>query len=104
MHRSDGDRHQSAPASARPTVAQTERPGLDRLDVLGAWSLGATAFGEGHFLAFMQVVEADALNVRRMKEEILFGSGLDESETLVRQFLNAAFGHCCATREILLGD
>jgi hypothetical protein len=41
----------------------------------------------------MQVVETDALKARRVEKQVFFAVGLDEPETLVRQFLDDAFGH-----------
>jgi hypothetical protein len=41
----------------------------------------------------MQGVEGDALQALRVEEQVFCSSGVNESETLVRQFLNAAFSH-----------
>jgi hypothetical protein len=68
---------------------------LKRLDVLGTRPFFALAFRVRDPLAFMQVVETAILDARRMKEEVFVAACLDESETLVRQFFDRAFGHVC---------
>lgn len=66
---------------------------LDQRDVLGTWAFLPTAFGVGHLLAFMQLLKSDTLQAIRVEEQVFCSSCVDESETLVRQFLDAAFGH-----------
>lgn len=66
---------------------------LYRLDVLCTWTLWTPAFCEGDFLTFVQIFKADTLDARGVEKEVFFAARIDEPETLVRQFFNAAFGH-----------
>jgi hypothetical protein len=65
----------------------------DRLDVLGAWTLGALAFLVFYRLALVKITEGAALD-RRLVEKELTVLALDEAEALVRyQFLNRYLCH-----------
>jgi hypothetical protein len=57
---------------------------LYRFDVLGAWAFWTTAFSVGHFLAFMQFVETDALQARGVEKQVFFLPCIDEPKALVR--------------------
>jgi hypothetical protein len=41
----------------------------------------------------LELLETDALDSGHVEEQVLSGTGLDESETLVRQSLDGAFSH-----------
>jgi hypothetical protein len=66
---------------------------LHRLDVLSTRAFLAPAFCIRDLLTLLQVVEAHALNARRMKKQVFVASRIDESKPLVRQFFDVAFGH-----------
>ena len=84
--------HRRGPESPRHRCAPYQDR-LDRLDVLGTRALGTPAFGERDLLTFVQVVETHALQARRVKEQVLLATRLDESKALVRQLFDASFGH-----------
>ena len=67
---------------------------LGRFDIFSARTFGAAAFGVCHPLAFSKLIEGGSHNIRRMKKHVLFGSGVNKSETLVRQPLDRTFCHC----------
>jgi len=64
-----------------------------RLDVLGSRSLRSLPFRVGNSLAFLELFETDSLEVRRVEEQVIVGTGVNESETPVRQTLDRAFSH-----------
>ena len=66
---------------------------LYRRDVLGAGAFRTAAFGVRHLLALAQGLKADALKTLGVEEQVFCSSRIDESETLVRQLLDAAFSH-----------
>lgn len=66
---------------------------LHQFDVFGARPLGATPFCIGDLLAFLKIVEFDALKGFGMKEDVFVRRRLDESESFVRQLFDCAFGH-----------
>ena len=71
---------------------------LYRLDVLGTRAFRTPAFRVGHLLAFMQFVETDALEARRVEKQVFVVPRLDEPESPVRQLLDRAFRHLCVSR------
>ena len=71
---------------------------LYRLDVLGTRAFRTLAYGIGDLLAFMQGLETDALEGRCVEEEVFVAISLDESEVLVREFLDTTFRHLCVSR------
>lgn len=50
-------------------------------------------FGERHPLAFLQVIVPNAFQIGHVEKHVFACSGVDESETLVRQSLNRTFSH-----------
>ncbi len=66
---------------------------LDRLDVLGPWSLLPTSFGVRHSLSFLELFECHPIEVRRVEEQVLATFGVNKPKTLLRQFLDRAFCH-----------
>lgn len=68
---------------------------LHRLDVLGTRAFFAHAFCERHILAFVQGFKTDALDDRRVKEQVFAIRQCDETESLVSQLLDGAFWHLC---------
>jgi len=66
---------------------------LDRLHVLGPRSLRTLTLRERDPLSLPEVLETDAFASRHVEEEIVAGTGLNESEALVRQTLDSAFSH-----------
>ena len=76
-------------------LAETvEQRALCRRYVFSARPFGASAFRVSDLLAFPQFLEPCAIEARRVEKQILAISGVDESKTLVRQFLDRAFCHC----------
>ena len=71
---------------------------LYRFDVLGTRTLRSSAFRVGDLLAFTQVLETNTFEARRVKKQVFCASCVDESESLVGQFLDRAFGHFCVSR------
>jgi hypothetical protein len=71
---------------------------LYRLDVLGTRAFRPLAFRVRHLLAFMQVVETDALKARRVEKQVFSLPRVDEPEASVRQPFDAAFGHLCVSQ------
>ena len=71
---------------------------LYRLDVLGTRAFLTPAFRVGHLLAFMQGVESDTLEARRVEKQVFSLPRVYEPEALVRQPLDTAFGHLCVSR------
>ena len=70
-------------------VRDVER--LEDADVLGAGTFGSFAFGERDSVAFTELLEAGALEVRVVEEHVLPSSHLDESEALVCETLDRTF-------------
>ncbi len=66
---------------------------LDQRDVFRPWSLRPLSFGVRDALSFAQFIEAHALNVRIVEKHVLVRSGVNETETFVRQPLDRTFGH-----------
>ena len=66
---------------------------LDRLDVLGNWSLLPMSFGERHLLSFVKFFECHPFKVGHVKEQVLVGPCVDKAKTSVRQLLDRAFCH-----------
>ena len=66
---------------------------LDRLDVLGPWSLLPTSFGVRHSLSFLELFECHPFEVRRVEEQVLASFGVNKPKTLLRHFLDRAFCH-----------
>ena len=60
-------------------------------------------FRVGHFLSFIQVVETHALQTFRVEEQVFGTARVDESKSLVRQFLDRAFGHVSVFSNRVLG-
>lgn len=73
--------------------AREEHSPSDRANVLGARSLGTTAFDVRDALSFLQFVEGATFNVGHVEEHIGTMRGLDEAEALVRDALNRSFRH-----------
>ena len=72
---------------------------LDRRDVLGAWTLWSSAFRVGDFLTFAEFFKSSALQARRVEEKIFGATSVDESKSLVGQFLDSTFGHECVSQK-----
>ena len=62
-------------------------------DVLGTRAFRTLAFRVGHLLAFMQFVETDALDRRRVEKQVFVAARVDEPEALGDQLLDSAFCH-----------
>lgn len=74
----------------------TESPavgGSNHFDVFSARSFWTATFVEGDSLSFLQFFESDTIQVREMEEQIASLSGVNKSESLVRQFFDCAFSH-----------
>ena len=65
----------------------------DRPDVLRPRSFRAVPFVVGHSLSFLEFFVAHAFEVRHVEEHVCASASVDETKTLVRQFLDCAFCH-----------
>ena len=71
---------------------------LYRRDVLGTRAFLPLTFRVRYLLAHLQFLETDALEGRGVEEQVFSAPYVDESKSLVRQFLDSAFGHLCVFR------
>ena len=67
--------------------------GSDQLHVFGSWTLLSPSFGKRDSLAFLEFFVLNFFKTRMVEKQVLFRSGVDESEALVRQPLDRTFCH-----------
>jgi hypothetical protein len=78
--------------AAGPRVSQS----LNWADVLCARTLWSDALRVADSLAFTEILEADAFQGGRVKEQVLARRVRDETETLIRKTLDRTFCHRCS--------
>ena len=66
---------------------------LERLDVLRTRSFRAVTGRVRNSLSLMKLFVPNSLEVRHVEKHVAFGSGVDETESLVCQPLNRTFCH-----------
>ena len=74
---------------------------LDRAHVFSPGTLGTFAFIEGNPLTFVEVFEA-TFNIRHVEEKITTTTNVDESVSLVRQFLDRTLWHSVRFLKMML--
>ena len=82
-------RHRVRPAK----LVIGEATALRRSYILGAGAFWSVTFRVGYALTFIQLVKTHALQFFGVKEQVFGTTRVDKSITLVRQFLDCAFGH-----------
>ena len=66
---------------------------LGRADVFRARSFRALSGREGHSLTFTELFKLDTVEIRHVEKHVPAVSGVNESESLVRQLLDRSLWH-----------